>query len=150
MADLFALERYCSELLGSPSFEDYCPNGLQVDAGAKQVQRVVTGVTACQALVDEAVSWRADLLLVHHGYFWRGEALPLTGHMGRRVRTLMQHRVNLMAYHLPLDAHPDLGNNRQLAVLLQLEGAQALQETGGCYGGQLCHRRWLRSDWRSG
>lgn len=85
VADLFELERFCNELLDSSSFEDYCPNGLQVDAGVRQVQRVVTGVTACQALIDAAVAWRADLLLVHHGYFWRGETLPLTGHKGRRI-----------------------------------------------------------------
>jgi len=131
VTDLFELERFCSELLDSSSFEDYCPNGLQVDAGARQVQRLVTGVTASQALIDEAVSWQADLLLVHHGYFWRGEAGPLTGYKGRRVRALMQHGINLMAYHLPLDAHPELGNNRQLALLLELDNVEVLQETGG-------------------
>lgn len=131
MADLFELERFCSELLNSASFEDYCPNGLQVDAGTRQVHRVVTGVTACQALIEEAADWRADLLLVHHGYFWRGDALPLTGHMGHRVRTLIKRGISLMAYHLPLDAHPIIGNNRQLAALLELEGAEALPETGG-------------------
>lgn len=131
MADLFELELFCSELLDSASFEDYCPNGLQVDAGSRQVQRVVSGVTASQALIDEAVSWQADLLLVHHGYFWRGEAPSLTGYKGRRVRALMQHGISLMAYHLPLDAHPELGNNRQLALLLELEDVQILPETGG-------------------
>lgn len=131
MADLFELERFCSDLLDSSSFEDYCPNGLQVDAGVRQVQRVVTGVTASQALIGEAISWQTDLLLVHHGYFWRGEAQQLTGYKGRRVRTLMQHGINLMAYHLPLDAHPELGNNRQLGVLLGLDNIEALPGTGG-------------------
>ncbi len=131
VADLFELERFCDELLQCSSFEDYCPNGLQVDAGARQVQKVITGVTASQALIDQAVSWDADLLLVHHGYFWRGEAQPLTGYKGRRVRSLMQHGISLMAYHLPLDAHQVLGNNRQLASLLGVDNAAALQETGG-------------------
>lgn len=101
MADLFELERFCNELLDSSSFEDYCPNGLQVDSGVRQVQRLVTGVTASQALIDEAVSWQSDLLLVHHGYFWRGEEQPLVGYKGRRVRTLIQQGISLMAYHLP-------------------------------------------------
>jgi dinuclear metal center YbgI/SA1388 family protein len=131
VADLFELERFCSELLNSSSFEDYSPNGLQVDAGTRQVHRVVTGVTASQALIAEAVAWQADLLLVHHGYFWRGETLPLTGYKGRRIRTLMQQGTSLMAYHLPLDAHPELGNNRQLALLLGLDVVEALPETGG-------------------
>lgn len=129
MANLFELERFCSELLTSSSFEDYCPNGLQVDAGVQQVQRVVTGVSASQALIDQAVSWQADLLLVHHGYFWRGEAQPLTGYKGRRVRALMQHGISLMAYHLPLDAHAELGNNRQFAALLDMDDAKALPGT---------------------
>lgn len=131
MANIFDLERFCSELLDSSSFEDYCPNGLQLDAGVRQVQRVVTGVSASQALIDQAVSWQADLLLVHHGYFWRGETQPLTGYKGRRVRALMQHGISMMAYHLPLDAHPELGNNRQLAVLLGLDEAEALRGTEG-------------------
>ena len=131
MADLFELERFCNELLDSSSFEDYCPNGLQVDSGVRQVQRLVTGVTASQALIDEAVSWQSDLLLVHHGYFWRGEEQPLVGYKGRRVRTLIQQGISLMAYHLPLDAHPELGNNKQLAVLLELDDVEVLQETGG-------------------
>ena len=131
VADLYELERFCNELLESASFEDYCPNGLQVDAGTGQVRRLVTGVTACQALIDEAVSWGADLILVHHGYFWRGDALPLTGLLGRRVRSLMQNGINLVAYHLPLDAHPSFGNNRQIANLLELEDAGPLPDSGG-------------------
>lgn len=140
VANLFELERFCSELLAISSYEDYCPNGLQVDAGVQQVQRVVTGVSASQALIDQAVSWRADLLLVHHGYFWRGEAQPLTGLKGSRVRTLMQHGISLMAYHLPLDAHVELGNNRQFGVLLGLTEAEALPGTDGLlWWGSLTH-----------
>ncbi len=105
---------YCDQLLQSGRFRDYCPNGLQVE-GRRQVQRVVTGVTACQALLDEALAWQADLVLVHHGYFWKGEAAAITGIKRRRLQTLLVNDLNLMAYHLPLDTHAELGNNAQLA-----------------------------------
>ena len=118
MIELINLETYCNELLDINAFQDYCPNGLQVDAGRSEVRKVVTGVTASQALIDAAVDAKADLLLVHHGYFWKGESEPLKGIKGRRVRTLMQAGVSLLAYHLPLDAHPQFGNNRQLAEKL--------------------------------
>lgn len=111
---------YCDSLLRVADFRDYAPNGLQV-AGRETVERVLTGVTACQALLDEAVAWRADLVLVHHGYFWKNEPVTLTGMKGRRIRTLMRHDINLAAYHLPLDAHPELGNNAQLGKLWGLE-----------------------------
>ncbi|MCB1850574.1 MAG: Nif3-like dinuclear metal center hexameric protein [Gammaproteobacteria bacterium] len=131
MAEVYEMEQFCSKLMNVAAFDDYCPNGLQVDAGRGEVRRLVTGVTACQELIDRAVAWDADLLLVHHGFFWRGESLPLTGYKGRRVRTLMQRGLSLMAYHLPLDAHPELGNNRQLALLLGLNDANSIAETGG-------------------
>jgi len=115
MIELIDLEAYCDELLDINAFQDYCPNGLQVDAGRSEVRKIVTGVTACQALIDAAVEVKADLILVHHGYFWKGESEPLKGIKGRRIRTLMQSGINLLAYHLPLDAHPEFGNNRQLA-----------------------------------
>jgi dinuclear metal center YbgI/SA1388 family protein len=115
MVELKQLERYCNELLQTESITDYCPNGLQVDVGVEQIQRVVTGVTASQALVDAAVEQRADLLLVHHGYFWKGEPPALVGIKGRRIATLYRSNISLMAYHLPLDAHKELGNNRLLA-----------------------------------
>ncbi len=107
---------YCDGLLKPETFKDYAPNGLQVE-GRAEVQRIITGVTACQALLDEAVRWQADMVLVHHGYFWKSEAVTLTGMKGQRIRTLMQHDINLVAYHLPLDAHPELGNNAQLGKL---------------------------------
>lgn len=117
------LVRYCDDLLQSRRFRDYCPNGLQVE-GRPRVGRILSGVTACQALLDEAVAWGADLVLVHHGYFWKGEAAPVTGIKRRRLHTLLTADLNLLAYHLPLDAHPELGNNAQLAqrLGLQLEG----------------------------
>ncbi|MGD8588295.1 MAG: Nif3-like dinuclear metal center hexameric protein [Chromatiales bacterium] len=115
MIELSTLEAYCNQQLGAADFEDYCPNGIQVEAGV-QVRRLMVGVTACQALIDAAVNWHADLLLVHHGYFWKGEAAAIRGIKGRRIATLLRHGISLLAYHLPLDAHPEWGNNRQLAV----------------------------------
>lgn len=106
-------------------FKDYCPNGLQVE-GRPQVSRLVTGVTACQALIDAAIEYDADAILVHHGYFWRGENAALTGIKQRRIKTLLAHDISLIAYHLPLDAHPELGNNVQLAQILGLKPDAAL------------------------
>lgn len=119
------LAQLCNQLLNSDAFDDYCPNGLQVDAD-RPIQSIITGVTACQALIDKAVMYGADAILVHHGYFWRGEAQSLTGYKGRRIRTLLQNKLSLLAYHLPLDAHPTLGNNAQLAKQLDLQITAAL------------------------
>ncbi|HJW24677.1 MAG TPA: Nif3-like dinuclear metal center hexameric protein [Rhodocyclaceae bacterium] len=111
------LTRYLEELLDVPKFRDYCPNGLQVE-GCAEVGRIVAGVTASQALLDAAVERRADAVLVHHGYFWRGEDGRITGIRKKRLATLLGHDINLFAYHLPLDAHPEFGNNAQLAKRL--------------------------------
>ncbi len=100
--------------LNAASIADYCPNGLQVE-GRPQVRRIVSGVTASQALVDAAVAAEADVLLVHHGYFWKGENPCITGMKQRRLKTLLAHDISLLAYHLPLDVHPEVGNNVQLA-----------------------------------
>lgn len=108
------------QLLAVQDFKDYCPNGLQVE-GRAQVKRLITGVTASQALIDEAIKQKADAILVHHGYFWKGEPLPIIGMKGRRIKALMQADISLIAYHLPLDAHPELGNNKQLADLLGIQ-----------------------------
>ncbi|HBT58587.1 MAG: Nif3-like dinuclear metal center hexameric protein [Pseudomonadales bacterium] len=117
MVDRDALIRYCNKLLDSGGFQDYCPNGLQVE-GRTEIRRIVSGVTASQALVDAAVEARADLLLVHHGYFWRGESAAVVGVKQRRLKALLQNDINLVAYHLPLDVHAELGNNVQLARLM--------------------------------
>lgn len=98
-------------------FKDYAPNGLQVE-GRAQISRVMTGVTASQALLDAAVEWGADAVLVHHGYFWKGENPCITGMKQRRLKTLLLNDINLLGYHLPLDAHPTLGNNAVLAARL--------------------------------
>jgi putative NIF3 family GTP cyclohydrolase 1 type 2 len=112
MIDAETLARHCNELLSVNDFNDYCPNGLQV-AGTRQVRLLVSGVTASQALLDAALELGADAILVHHGWFWKGEAPCLVGIKGRRVRTLMVAGSALLAYHLPLDAHAELGNNRR-------------------------------------
>jgi dinuclear metal center YbgI/SA1388 family protein len=108
---------YLDGLLVPGKFRDYCPNGLQVE-GRDQVVRLVAGVTASQALLDAAVARNADAILVHHGYFWKGEDGRVTGIRRQRLATLLAHDINLLAYHLPLDAHPELGNNAQLAQRL--------------------------------
>ncbi len=105
-----------SELVVS-RFRDYCPNGVQVE-GRAEVQRIATGVTASQAVLEAATAWGADAILVHHGYFWRNEDVAITGIKKRRVAHLLQHDVSLLAYHLPLDAHPGFGNNAQLGERL--------------------------------
>ncbi|WP_318654051.1 Nif3-like dinuclear metal center hexameric protein [Endozoicomonas euniceicola] len=99
-------------------FRDYCPNGLQVE-GKRDINRIVTGVTACQALIDKAIELQADAVFVHHGYFWKGEDATITGMKRRRVEALLRHNISLIAYHLPLDGHPTMGNNAQLATLMQ-------------------------------
>lgn len=106
-------ERY----LGASRISDYCPNGLQVE-GRPQINRIVSGVTASQALLDAAVEQQADVVLVHHGYFWKGENPCVTGMKQRRLKTLLQNDISLLAYHLPLDVHPEVGNNVQLAARL--------------------------------
>ncbi len=111
------LERLINQELNISAFHDYAPNGLQVE-GRSEIKTIVTGVTACQALLDEAVALRADAVLVHHGYFWKGEAASIRGMKRNRLKTLLANDINMYGYHLPLDAHPTLGNNAQLANLL--------------------------------
>jgi dinuclear metal center YbgI/SA1388 family protein len=113
------LNNYLNELLQPERFSDYCPNGFQVE-GKREINTIVTGVTASMALLEAALLANADAVLVHHGYFWRGEALPITGIKKRRIQFLLQHEINLLAYHLPLDAHAELGNNAMLAKQLGL------------------------------
>ncbi len=114
-----ALNNYLNVLLQPERFNDYCPNGLQVE-GKREINTIVTGVTASMALLEAALQVNADAVLVHHGYFWRGEALPITGIKKRRIQFLLKHEINLLAYHLPLDAHAELGNNVMLAKQLGL------------------------------
>lgn len=112
-----SLITHLDELLAATQFSDYCPNGLQVE-GTDKVVNLVTGVTANQALIERAIELQADALLVHHGFFWKGEPPCITGIKQRRIKALLAHNINLIGYHLPLDAHPGLGNNARLAELL--------------------------------
>ncbi|PBP78641.1 Nif3-like dinuclear metal center hexameric protein [Pseudomonas syringae] len=116
---LSTLVEEADRYLNSARIQDYCPNGLQVE-GRPQVMRIVSGVTASQALLDAAVDAQADLVLVHHGYFWKGENPCVVGMKQRRLKTLLKHDISLLAYHLPLDVHPEVGNNVQLARQLDI------------------------------
>lgn len=128
------LEGSLRELLQPQSFEDYGPNGLQVE-GRAEVRRLASGVTASRACIEAAAEWGADALLVHHGLFWRGHDGRLTGWLKERVALLLRHEINLFAYHLPLDAHAELGNNAQLGLRLGLvaDGRWGRQSLG-CIG----------------
>lgn len=119
MASRDALLAAFDQLLDPGRFKDYGPNGLQVE-GSPEVGRIVSGVTASRALIEAAVAARADAIFVHHGLFWRGQDGRVTGWMKQRLSLLLAHDINLYAYHLPLDAHPELGNNAQLARTLGL------------------------------
>jgi dinuclear metal center YbgI/SA1388 family protein len=131
---LTALTEYLDELLEPSRYKDYAPNGLQVE-GRAEVSRIVCGVTASQALLDAAVALHADAVLVHHGYFWKGEDSRVVGMKRRRLRTLLSHDINLLAYHLPLDGHRELGNNAQLARVLDFRPqGQAVEQELLWYG----------------
>lgn len=116
---LYELRDYIGSLLEISRFRDYCPNGMQVE-GRTEVRRIATGVSASQRLLEAAAAWEADAILVHHGYFWRNEEAAVTGIKKRRLGYLLRHDISLLAYHLPLDAHAELGNNAQLAKRLGL------------------------------
>ena len=136
MTDRSELLTALDDLLQPARFRDYGPNGLQVE-GKPQVQKIVSGVTASLALIEAAVQAKADAILVHHGLFWRGQDGCVTGWMKKRLALLLAHDINLLAYHLPLDAHPELGNNAQLGVKLGLVGQPGLGEQAlGWLGGR--------------
>lgn len=117
------LEHYTCALLDTERFHDYCPNGLQIE-GRPEVNKIVTGVTASLALIEQAIESGADAILVHHGYFWKNEDARIMGVKRARIKLLLEHNISLLAFHLPLDAHPELGNNAQLGKHLgfTLEG----------------------------
>jgi dinuclear metal center YbgI/SA1388 family protein len=126
MTTLKALLEYTNDLLSVDRFRDYAPNGLQVE-GRAQVNAIVSGVTASVELLEQAIAAQADAILVHHGYFWKGEDPCVTGMKRRRLARLLESQTSLLAYHLPLDAHAELGNNAQLARVLELS-------PGGTFG----------------
>lgn len=120
MTDAKTLGQALDALLQPERFKDYGPNGLQVE-GDREVRLLVSGVTASRALIEAAIDAQADAILVHHGLFWRGQDGRVTGWMRERLRLLLTHGIHLFAYHLPLDAHPQLGNNAQLGRVLGLQ-----------------------------
>lgn len=125
---LIELVRHCDVELEIEGFKDYCPNGLQVE-GRADVRRLACAVTANQLVLDEAVAWGADALLVHHGYFWRTEDARVVGMKRRRLQTLLSAQLSLLAYHLPLDAHPLLGNNAQFGQRIGAERSVPLHSS---------------------
>ncbi len=134
MTDRQELQATLDTLLQPERFKDYCPNGLQVE-GCGTVRKIVSGVTASLALIDAAIAQGADTIFVHHGLFWRGQDGRVTGWMRQRLGRLLQHNINLFAYHLPLDALPELGNNAQLGLNLGLQTTGLFGEQQlGCIG----------------
>jgi len=133
MVTLQKLTRYTNTYLQIDRFNDYCPNGLQVEGDLK-IQKIITGVTASQALLEAARDESADAVLVHHGYFWKHEDPRITGIKRNRLAILLENNISLLAYHLPLDAHPEVGNNVQLAKLLgiQIEGELSSESRPAC------------------
>ncbi|MBI2785127.1 MAG: Nif3-like dinuclear metal center hexameric protein [Legionella longbeachae] len=123
------LALYLNQLLGCDKYTDYAPNGMQVE-GKGQIKRICTAVTASEDVISQAINWRADALVVHHGYFWRGEAPVITGIKQKRINKLLANEINLFAYHLPLDCHPDLGNNACLAKLFAVDSV-CMHRAGG-------------------
>lgn len=124
---------WLEEILEPAKFSDYCPNGLQVE-GTPEIRKLITGVTASQALIDEAIKQQADGILVHHGWFWRGEDPTIRGTRRNRLASVLAHNLNLFAFHLPLDAHPEYGNNVQLAKVVGIKpelNEQGRPVTGG-------------------
>ncbi|MBO1519039.1 Nif3-like dinuclear metal center hexameric protein [Oceanisphaera pacifica] len=120
------LEQRLNAQLNVAAIKDYCPNGLQVE-GKPEINKIITGVTASQALIDQAILANADAVLVHHGYFWKGENEQVRGMKRQRLKALLAHDINLYAYHLPLDIAPELGNNAQLAALLNIVNTGPLE-----------------------
>lgn len=139
------LLRSLDALMQPQQFSDYGPNGLQVE-GKQDVQTLISGVTASHALIEAAIAAKADAILVHHGLFWRGQSGVITGWMKQRLSLLLQHNINLFAYHLPLDAHPELGNNAQLARILGFEIEQQLGEQNLLFTGRVQQGNFANAD----
>jgi dinuclear metal center YbgI/SA1388 family protein len=142
MTDAKTLGQAFDDLLQPAQFRDYGPNGLQVE-GDRDVRLLVSGVTASRALIEAALEAQADAIFVHHGLFWRGQDGRITGWMRERLRLLLTHGIHLFAYHLPLDAHAELGNNAQLAKVLGLQADGRFGEQNlGCVGAAVGAQSW--------
>jgi len=118
-----SLAQYLNEYLNCAAYKDYAPNGIQVE-GKDDIQRICTAVTASDEVISQAVHLKADALMVHHGYFWRGEDPQIVGMKKKRISNLLKHDITLFAYHLPLDCHMELGNNASLSRLFELDAIQ--------------------------
>lgn len=125
MANLTDIIQWCDNTLKSHEFKDYSPNGLQIE-GNPEIKKILCAVSASQSAIEAAIAYGADMLLVHHGYFWKGEAYQITGMRGKRIKSLIKNDISLVGYHLPLDSHSTLGNNAAIADLLELENIEAL------------------------
>ncbi len=122
------LKQYTGAYLDAEAFDDYCPNGLQVE-GKEEINAIVSGVSANLALIEQAIDEKADAIFVHHGLFWKNERQTITGAKRRKIALLLENNINLFAYHLPLDAHPEVGNNAQLGQLLGLTNASPVDNS---------------------
>ncbi len=131
MANLYEIVSYANELLETDRIKDYCPNGLQVE-GKKEVRRIVTGVSACMELFEEATRRNADAIVVHHGMFWDSDPKPVKGSLKARIKFLLDNDLSLIGYHLPLDRHAEVGNNIELVRKLGLVDPKPF----GMYGAQ--------------
>lgn len=127
MSTLTEISKYADDYLSIDRFRDYCPNGLQVE-GSQKVIKIASAVTASLAIVEKAIEWGADCLIVHHGYFWKNERAQIVGMKKRRLQAMLAADMSLLAYHLPLDAHPVVGNNAQIAHRLGISDLQPLQK----------------------
>ncbi len=128
MPTISELAKYTDRYLRISEFSDYCPNGLQVE-GKENIEKIASGVSASLSFIEQAQAWGADCLLVHHGYFWKNERMQVVGMKRRRLKALLGADINLLAYHLPLDAHPVVGNNAQLAQRLGISNLEPLQKS---------------------
>jgi len=117
MASREVLKQYTQTYLNADAFEDYCPNGLQIE-GKEEINKIISGVSANLALIERAIDEKADAIFVHHGLFWKNDPQTISGAKRRKIALLLKNNINLFAYHLPLDAHPEVGNNAQLGQLL--------------------------------
>lgn len=136
--------QWCDTTLQTQFFKDYAPNGLQVE-GVENISRIVTAVTASRAAIEFAVQQKAEMLLVHHGMFWKSEPITITGWKKQRIATLLQHQINMVAYHLPLDAHPKLGNNACLAEKMAWQVERVLGEQNLLNIGKLPEKQQILS-----
>ncbi len=134
MESITTITNYINDVLDSKRFDDYAPNGLQVQ-GKSEIKKIVSGVSATQALIEAAIEREADAILVHHGWFWDKEDPRIIGMKYQRLKLLMDNNINLLGYHLPLDAHPEFGNNAQLAKRLDIQIEDVMDKQGvGNYG----------------